>query len=92
MNLNIEFERELLKVVMKEVRETFTKEELAILKKNSWGYKYSDSDTIEFHINKCSVVPEGYYWYGSGSSVTYAKAKGWGYFLDKRRDHEKNHR
>ena len=74
-----EFCRTLYKQVMVDVRKKVSKAVIG----NSWGYKYSGDDTVEFHINKCEEVPEGYYWYDRGCCVWCAKAEGWLEYLEK---------
>jgi hypothetical protein len=85
-NVNTTFSSIMLKNVLKDVEEYCKNHGITFkaLKENSWGYKYSRIDTIEFHINKCGSLPEGFYWYGQGQSVTEAKAEGWRAFLDSR--------
>ena len=72
------FCRILYKQVIKDVRQKVDKNII----KHSWGYKYSGNDTVEFHINKCNELAQGYYWYGQGCCVWYAKAKGWLNFIE----------
>lgn len=52
--------------------------------KSSWGYKYIDSPQVEFHINKCLQVPDGFFWHGRGCCRWIARADGWNAFLEKR--------
>lgn len=78
------FCRELLKRTMKDVRKQAKQE---IIKK-AWGYKYSD-DTVEFHINRCSELPEGFYWHGRGCCLWSAKSQGWSRFLEKKEEEKK---
>jgi len=83
MSLNTIFERNLLKVTLKDVRAELNKRgiEPKVFIKHSWGYKTSFNNTVEFHINKNEYLPEGFYWHGTGSTLTYAKAEGWSNFL-----------
>ena len=90
-NVNTTFNSIMLKNVLKDVEEYCKKQGISFkaLKENSWGYKYSGLDTIEFHINKKtqfnnSPLVEDFYWYGQGQSVTEAKAEGWRAFLSSR--------
>lgn len=82
---NTAFLRILLKNVMKDVREFCRSKNIPFKEfiKHSWGYKYSGMGTVEFHINKNPWLPEGFYWYGHGSSITEAKAEGWSAFLNE---------
>jgi len=65
--------KQYLKDIMRRVRKAFSPETI----KASWGYKYSDERIIEFHINKCIEIPEGFYWSGRGCCIWMAKALGW---------------
>ena len=67
---------------MGDVRKTVSSDTI----KNSWGYKYSNDKLVEFHINPCKEVPEGFNWDGRGCCVWEAKAHGWLKFLEKRND------
>ena len=78
------FCRAYLKEVMTEVRKHVNQ---AIIK-NAWGYKYEGERNIEFHINKCEELPNGYFWCGSGCCVWQAKANGWSHFLKEFEDEE----
>jgi|GEM_PF-5516468 len=49
--------------------------------KNSWSYKYDGERLVEFHINKCPEVPEGFFWSGRGCCLWMAKALGWEAFF-----------
>jgi len=73
-----DFCRGFLKLVMKDIRKNVPK---AIIKK-SWAYKYDDG-TVEFHINHCKELPEGFYWYGRGCCLWNAKSSGWNEYLYK---------
>lgn len=76
---NHSFCRIFLKVVMTDVR-TRVKQET--IKKHAWGYKYSEETNVEFHINPCDEVPDGFDWFGSGCCVWEAKAHGWQKYME----------
>ena len=66
-----------LAVIMVEVRK---KVDAEIIKK-TWTIKCSLGG-VEFHINKCKAVPEGYYWYGSACCCWEGRAQGWQAYLE----------
>jgi len=68
---NAIFCRLMLKEVMIDVRKHFSKETI----KSAWGYK--GIDYIEFQIPNCPEFPDGFVWYGQGTMITEAKARGW---------------
>lgn len=70
--------REYLKEIMALVRKHFNRETI----KNGWAYNYGDGQ-VEFQINKCSEIPEGFYWNGRGCCLWSAKAEGWEKYLHK---------
>ena len=74
-----EYCRSYLREVTKDVRENVSKKII----KNAWAYKYDGENVVEFHINKCNELPEGYYWSGRGCCRWIALADGWRHFLDK---------
>lgn len=56
---------------------------------HAWGYKYSGENNVEFHINECDELPNGFDWCGSGCCVWNAKAHGWQKYLDGLDEKEK---
>ena len=81
MNSEHDFCRQHLKIVMSYVRDNV---ESAIVK-HAWGYKFSDTRMVEFQINACPELPDGYYWCGRGCCVWAAKAEGWTQFLKEKK-------
>lgn len=71
------FCRAFLSETMREVRKRFTADTI----KHSWGYKYQDGRNVEFQINNCNEVPDGFFWNGRGCCVWDAKAHGWLAFM-----------
>lgn len=75
------FCRKYLAEVMKEVREKVSSDII----KNAWGYKYDGMKNIEFHINICKELPNGFFWSGKGCCVWDAKANGWSTFMENKK-------
>jgi len=75
-----QFCRNYLAKIMVEVRKVVKPETI----KHAWAYKYDDGKNIEFQINKCEEVPEGFFWLGRGCCLWLAKADGWKTFIEKR--------
>jgi hypothetical protein len=83
MGVNADFERELLKIILKQVREELAKRKIEPKSfiKHAWPYKYGGANAVEFHINKNDYLQKEFYWHGRGNSKTYAKVQGWSVFL-----------
>ncbi len=73
-NINVEFSRELLKVVLQEVKAAFPDIKVS----EAWVYKYNDG-RWEFH------GPNKYYWYGRADNAYDARYKGWVSWLETRK-------
>jgi len=71
------FCRILYNMTMKEVRQLFTAETI----KSAWAY--NSHGTMEFHINECKEIPEGFYYVVKGDCLWTAKANGWNMVMQK---------
>ena len=67
-----DFCRHLLGLVMKDVRAEVPAEAI----KDAWAWRYTHSDTVEFH------GPNGFHWHGRGCCRWHAKASGWSAYLE----------
>jgi len=63
---------------MADIRKLFDAETI----KKAWTIKVSLGG-VEFHINKCKEVPNGYYWYGKACCCWEARALGWQAYVDQ---------
>ncbi len=75
------FCRTYLAIVMIDIRKTVSVETI----KSAWTIKTSLGG-IEFHINKCKAVPEGFYWYGSACCCWEGRALGWQAYIEHRKN------
>ena len=72
-SLNTTFCRHYYNQVIRDVRKHFPKEVI----KKAWWYISKPCQYAEFHIPKCDLLPEGYYWYGKADNSWQCKAEGW---------------